>query len=170
MYPDVLKFCDKGLTFLWINFHQKFLKIWMRILTRRLQAQERITYSVFCSYIRIPLLANNNEQLHTKAFTEQVHFHFKDERNLVRLTCLLRQWKKRKQRKFSHNDYAVYKVLPDEIWRKRKKNTVPYLQLEFLFHFMCGRANENHEYNNPRQQISGRKSNKTSYEQASKVL
>jgi hypothetical protein len=76
----------------------------------------------------------------------------------------------RKQRKFSQDDYAVYKVLPEEIWRMRKKNTVPYFQLDFLFHFVCGKAKENHEYNNPTQQISGAKSNKASSEQASKVL
>jgi len=78
--------------------------------------------------------------------------------------------KKRKQRKFSHDDYAVYKVLPDEIRRTRKKNTVPYFQLDFLFHFVCARANENHEHNNPRQQISGGKSNNPSSEEASEVL
>jgi hypothetical protein len=173
MYPEVLKFCDKGLTLLWINFPQKFLEISMRIWTRRLQAQKRITYSAIRSCIRIPILANNNQQLHPTAFTEQVHFHLKDERNLVRLTCLPRQWKKKKKEKkpkFSHDDYTVYKVLPDEIWRTRKKNTVPYFQLDFLFHFVCDRANDNHAYNNPRQQISGGKSNKPSPEEASDVL
>jgi hypothetical protein len=51
---------------------------------------------------------------------------------------------------------------------KEKYSTI--LSVKLLFHFVCGRANENHEHNNPRQQISGGKSNKASCEQASEVL
>jgi hypothetical protein len=88
-------------------------------------------------------MAKNSFIYYLTAFTQQARFHLKEGRNFVWTKMFTRHSGGTK--KFSHDDYAIYKGLHDELRGTRKQNTISHVQLDFLFYFVCSRNKESHE-------------------------